>query len=69
MPFGKEFVVMFSKGLMVIDRDIVAVAFVPSVTRKVIEVGLPADVGVPAITPLELSVSPAGNAPAVMAQV
>jgi hypothetical protein len=55
--------------LIVIDRDIVAVAFVLSVTWKEIEVGPPAEVGVPEITPLELNESPAGSVPEVIRQV
>ena len=45
------------------ERDCVAVKLLVSVTLKVTEVGLPAAVGVPEITPLELSVSPAGSEP------
>jgi hypothetical protein len=55
--------------LMVKDRLLVAAAPAPSVTLKVIEVGPPAVVGVPEITPLELSDRPAGKAPEVIDQV
>ena len=55
--------------LIVIDRDLEAVALVLSVTLKVMEVGPPAAVGVPEITPLELSDSPAGNDPEAIDQV
>jgi hypothetical protein len=55
--------------LIVIDRDLEAVALVLSVTLKVMEVGPPAAVGVPEITPLELSDNPAGNDPEVIDQV
>ena len=48
--------------LMVMDRDAVAALPVVSVTLKVARVGPPTVVGVPEIMPLELSVSPAGNA-------
>jgi hypothetical protein len=48
---------------IVIDRTCVAVALALSVTLKVIEVGPPAVVGVPEITPLELRDNPAGNVP------
>ena len=55
--------------MMVSDRDFAAVAFELSVTRKVTEVGPPAIVGVPEITPLELSDSPAGNVPEAIVQL
>ena len=45
------------------ERDCVAVRLLASVTLKVTEVGPPAAVGVPEITPLELSDSPAGSEP------
>ena len=53
---------------MVIDKTLVAVRLLESVTLKVTEVGLPAAVGVPEITPLELSDSPAGNVPDAIVQ-
>ena len=52
-----------------IDNDFVAVVPVRSVTLKVTEVGPPAAVGVPEITPLELSDSPAGSEPELIDQV
>ena len=55
--------------LIVIGRDALAVALVLSVTLKVMEVGPPAVVGVPEITPLELSDNPAGKVPEVIVQV
>ncbi len=55
--------------LMLIDRDFTPVALMLSVTWKVMEVGPPAVVGVPEMTPLELSDSPAGNIPEVTAHV
>ena len=55
--------------LMAIDIDFVAVALAVSVTRNVKEPGPPVVVGVPEITPPELSDSPAGNVPEVTAQV
>ena len=60
---GNELVVILGRLLMVIDSDLVALALVPSVTRKVTAVGPPAVVGVPEITPLALSDNPAGNVP------
>ena len=54
---------------VVIVRDWVAVKLLASVTLKVTEAELTAAVGVPEITPLELSVSPAGNVPEVIVQV
>ena len=54
---------------MVIERDFVAVALAVSVARNVTEVGPPAVVGVPEMTPLELSESPAGRDPEEIAQV
>ena len=60
-----------SAGLMTIERlpdD--AVAPNESVTLKVRPVTVPAVVGVPEMTPVEvLSVSPPGNVPALSAQV
>ena len=55
--------------LIVIVRDFAATAPVLSVTLKVKDVGPLAVVGVPEITPLELSVSPRGNVPVVIVQV
>ena len=55
--------------LIVIGRDLVTVVPVLSVTLKVMEVGPPAVVGVPEITPLEPSDSPAGNDPEAIDQV
>jgi len=52
----------------VIDKDLFAVLLVLSVTCKVTEVGPPAVVGVPEITPPELRDNPAGKLPAVIAQ-
>ena len=69
MPFGSELVVMLGGPLVVIDRDLVAVALVLSVTRKVTAVGPPAVVGVPAITPPALSANPAGSVPEAIDQV
>jgi hypothetical protein len=61
---------MLSAALLtVIDRDLEAVALALSVTRKVTEVGPPTAVGVPEITPLELSDNPVGNDPEVIDQV
>ena len=54
---------------VVIDRDCVAVKLLASVTLNITEVELTAAVGVPEITPLELSVNPAGNVPEVIVQV
>jgi hypothetical protein len=53
---------------MVIDKDLFAVLLVLSVTWKVIEVGPPAVIGVPEITPLELRYNPEGNVPEVIVQ-
>ena len=69
MPFGIELVVILGGLLLVIDSDMVAVALVLSVTRKVTAVGPPVVVGVPEITPLALSASPAGNVPEAIDQV
>ena len=66
---GNELVVILSRLLMVIDRDLVVVTLLPSVTRKVTAVGPPAVVGVPEITPLALSDNPAGNVPEATDQV
>jgi hypothetical protein len=49
--------------LIVIVRAFVAAAATLSVTWKVTEAGPPAVVGVPEITPPELSDNPAGNVP------
>ena len=54
---------------VVIDKDCVAVKLLASVTLNTTEVELTATVGVPEITPLELSVSPAGNVPEAIVQV
>jgi hypothetical protein len=55
---------MVSVALLIVnDKAFVAVTLVLSVTRKVTEVGPPAVVGVPEITPLELSDNPAGKVP------
>ena len=54
---------------MVIGMFLVAIAPVLSVTLKVIEAGPPVVVGVPEITPLEISVSPAGSVPEAIDQV
>ena len=54
---------------MVIGNTFVEVPLALSVTLKVKEVGPPAVVGVPLITPLELRVSPTGNVPEVMLQL
>jgi hypothetical protein len=54
---------------MVIDIDLVTVLLTLSVTWKVTEVGSPAVVGVPEITPLELRDNPEGNVPEVIVQV
>jgi hypothetical protein len=54
---------------VVIDKTLVAVRLLESVTLKVTEVGPPAAVGVPEITPLELRESPAGNVPDAIVQV
>ena len=56
-------------ALIVIDRVFVAFKLVLSVTWKVTEVGSPAVVGVPEITPLELRDNPEGNVPEVIVQV
>ena len=53
---------------MVMERDCVAVKLLASVTLKVTAVGPPAVVGVPEITPLGLSVRPAGNVPEAIAR-
>ena len=55
--------------LIVIDSELLAVVLPLSVTRKLTEVGPPAVVGVPEITPLELSDSPAGNVPDAIVQL
>jgi hypothetical protein len=61
---------MLSAALLtVIDRDLEAVALALSVTRKVTEVGPPAAVGVPEITPLELIDNPIGNVPDAIVQL
>ena len=52
-----------------IEMAFVAVVLVMSATWKVMDVGPPAVVGVPEITPLELSDSPAGNVPEAIVQV
>ena len=54
---------------MVMERDCVAVNLLASVTLKVTEVGPPAVVGVPEITPLELRESPVGNVPEAIVQL
>ena len=59
---------MLGGVIMVMERDCVAVKLLASVTLKVTEVGPPAVVGVPEITPLALSVSPAGNVPEAIVQ-
>ena len=69
VPFGNALVLILRGVIIVIDNDFVAVTPVRSVTLKVTEVGPPAAVGVPEITPLELSDSPAGNEPDVIDQV
>ena len=69
MPFGSELVVMLGGLLIVIDSDLVAVALVLSVTRKVMAVEPPAVVVVPEIIPLALSDSPVGNVPEAIDQV
>jgi hypothetical protein len=53
----------------VIGRDLVTVVPALPVTLKVMEVGPPAVAGVPEITPMELSDSPAGNDPEAIDQV
>ena len=53
----------------VIGMLLVALAPILSVTLKVIEAGPPAVVVFPEITPLELSVSPAGSVPEAIDQV
>ena len=64
VPFGKELVVMFTVvPLIVIVKAAVAVALELSVTLQVTEVGPQAVVGVPLITPMELSASPVGKVP------
>jgi hypothetical protein len=55
--------------LIVIVKVFVAVVLALSITTNVTEVGLSAVVGVPEITPLELSDSPAGNEPEGISQV
>ena len=60
---------MLSGVIMVMDRDCVAVKLLASVTLKVTEVGPPTVGGVPEITPLALSVSPAGNVPEAIVQL
>ena len=55
--------------LIVIDSNFVAVRLLLSVTLRVAEFGPPAVVGVPEITPLELSDRPGGNVPEAMVQV
>jgi hypothetical protein len=65
---GNELVVILGDALIVIERGLVAVALVLSVTWKVTEVGPPAVVGVPEITPLERSDSPAGKVPEAIVQ-
>jgi hypothetical protein len=54
---------------MVIDKTLVAVRLLLSVTFKVMEVGPLAVVGVPEITPLELRESPAGSVPEAIVHV
>jgi hypothetical protein len=53
----------------VIVKVFVAVALALSVIRKIIEVGLPAAVGVPEITPLELRDNPVGRVPDIIVHV
>ena len=53
----------------VIGMILVALAPVLSVTLKVIETGPPSVVVFPEITPVELSVSPAGSEPEAIDQV
>jgi hypothetical protein len=60
---------ILGEALMVIDIDLVTVLLTLSVTWKVTEVGSPAVVGVPEITPLELRDNPEGNVPEVIVQV
>ena len=60
---------MLSAGLMTIDKGSVAIASVLSVTWKVTELGPPAVVGMPEMTPTELSDNPAGSVPDVNAQI
>ena len=55
--------------LTVIGRIFVELALALSFTLKVTEIGPPTAAGVPEITPLELSDSPAGNAPVTIDQV
>ena len=70
MPFASEPVAMLSGGLLiVIVRILVAEAPALSVTLKVTEVGPPAVVGAPEITPLALSDNPSGKAPEMIDQV
>ena len=54
---------------IVIDKVARAVALAASVTRKVADAVVPAAVGVPEMTPLELSDNPAGNIPEAIDQV
>ena len=55
--------------LIVIDKAFEAVVDALSVTWKVMEFGPPAVVGVPEITPLELSDNPTGKLPVAIVQV
>ena len=69
MPFGNEPVLIPGVALIVMGRDFVPIALVLSVTWKVIAVGPPAVVGVPATTPPELNDKPAGRVPEAIDQV
>ena len=60
---------MLGGVITVMERDCVAVKLLASVTLKVTEVGPTAVVGVPEITPLALSVRPAGNVPEAIVQL
>ena len=63
-----ELLVILGAVLIVSDKDFVADAVAESVTWKVTEVGPLAAVGVPEMTPPELSVIPAGNVPDAIVQ-
>jgi hypothetical protein len=64
-----ELDVILGAALIVIGRDLFAVAVAVSVTWKLTDVGPPAVVGIPEITPPELRDNPAGSVPEAIVQV
>ena len=66
---GNELVLIVSPVLIAIDRDLLALAPIVSITRTV-KLDVPVALGVPLITPVEaFKLSPAGSDPLIILQV